>query len=172
MEAKERREKLINILEQSQKPISGSKLAEQLGVSRQVIVQDIALLRASNEKIFSTNKGYLLYRQQSTKLSRSYLVKHSTQEIEEELCLIVDLGGRILDVGVSHGVYGNISTDLIINNRHDVYKFVEKLEAGKVKPLKELTGDIHLHTVEADSEEILDNIEKALRKKGLLYEEF
>src|SRR5690554_4631292 len=120
MEAKERREKLINILEQSQKPISGSKLAEQLGVSRQVIVQDIALLRASNEKIFSTNKGYLLYRQQSTKLSRSYLVKHSTQEIEEELCLIVDLGGRILDVGVSHGVYGNISTDLIINNRHDV----------------------------------------------------
>ena len=172
MEGKERREKLINILEESFEPISGSELARQLSVSRQVIVQDIALLRASSKKIISTNKGYIIYRQQSTKLSRSYLVKHSTQEIEEELCLIVDLGGRILDVGVSHGVYGNISTDLIINNRYDVYKFVEKLKAGKLKPLKELTGDIHIHTLEADSQETLDNIEEALRKKGLLYEEF
>lgn len=171
MDGNERRERLIAILEESLDPISGSELADRFNVSRQVIVQDIALLRASNNKIISTNKGYILYKQQTNKLSRSFLVKHSTQEIEEELCLIVDSGGRILDVAVSHGVYGNISTDLIINNRDDVYEFVDKLKTGKVKPLKELTNDVHIHTVEADSEKILDNIEEALRKKGLLYEE-
>ena len=171
MDAKERREKLAKILKKSNKPIPGSELARQLGVSRQVIVQDIALLRAGKKEIISTNKGYLLFKAESNKFTRSFLVKHTTEQIEEELCLMVDKGGRILDVGVSHGVYGNISTDLIINNRQDVYDFIEKLKKGKLTPLKELTGDVHLHTVEADTEEILDNIEEALRKKGLLYNE-
>lgn len=172
MDSKERREKLIQILENSYKPVSGSELAKELGVSRQVIVQDIALLRAVDEKILSTNKGYILFKEYPNKVTRSFLVKHSTEQIEEELCLIVDMGGRILDVGVSHGIYGKISTELIINNRQDVYEFVEKLKSGKVTPLKELTGDIHVHTVEADSVDILDHIEGALNKNNYLYREF
>jgi|SRR5690554_5448721 transcriptional regulator of NAD metabolism len=172
MDSKERRKRLIQILENSYKPISGSKLAKELGVSRQVIVQDVALLRASDENIISTNKGYILFKEYPNKVTRSFLVKHSTEEIEDELCLIVDMGGRILDVGVSHGIYGNISTELIINNRQDVYEFVKRLKSGKITPLKELTGDIHVHTVEADSEAILDNIEEALNRKGFLYKEY
>ncbi|NLJ91042.1 MAG: transcription repressor NadR [Clostridiales bacterium] len=171
MDSRERRNKLIQILENSYKPISGSELAKKLGVSRQVIVQDVALLRAADADIISTNKGYVLFKEYPNKVTRSFLVKHSTQEIEEELCLIIDRGGRILDVGVSHGIYGNISTELIINNRQDVYEFVARLKSGKVTPLKELTGDIHVHTVEADSEEILDKIEAALAEKGYLYKE-
>ncbi len=169
MGANERREKLINILKASTRPISGSNLAKELGVSRQVIVQDVALLRASDYRIISTNKGYLLFNKHPSKYRRSFIVKHSTQEIEEELCLIVDMGGRVLDVAVSHDLYGDISTNLIINNRMDVYEFVEKLDKGKVMPLKELTDDIHIHNVEADSEEMLDNIERALDKRGILY---
>lgn len=171
MDSRKRREELFKILERSKEPISGSELAKRLGVSRQVIVQDIALLRASNEQIMSTNKGYLIFKQKSNKFTRTFHVKHSTEDIEKELCLMVDMGGRILDVGVSHGIYGSISTELIINNRRDVYDFVDKLKQGKIKPLKELTGDIHLHKVEADSEEILDNIEEALHCKGLLHKD-
>lgn len=171
MGSRERREKLLSILEKSNKPISGSELAKELGVSRQVIVQDVALLRASDEDIIATNKGYVLYKEKPNSFTRSFLVKHTNEEIEEELCLIVDLGGKILDVGVYHDIYGNISTDLIINNRQDVYDFVKKLKNGKVTPLKRLTKDVHLHNIKADSKEILDNIERALDEKGLLYKE-
>jgi uncharacterized protein len=170
MEGQERRENLIEILRQSKEPISGSSLAKELKVSRQVIVQDIALLRATDKRILSTNKGYLLFRQESKGFQRSFLVKHTTEQIEEELCTIVDQGGRILDVSVTHDIYGDISTSLIIKNRQDVYDFIAQLKKGETKPLKELTGDVHLHAVEADTEEILDNVEDALRKRKLLYE--
>lgn len=170
MEGQERRGKIIVILEKSNKPISGSELAKQLEVSRQIIVQDIALLRAAGSQIMSTNRGYVLFEQkEASKFTRRFLMKHFTDQIEEELCTIVDQGGRILDVGVSHGIYGNISTELIINNRQDVYEFVEKIDNGKITPLKKLTGGVHIHTVEADTEEILDKVEKELNKKGLLY---
>ncbi len=168
MEGKNRREKLIELLTTSKEPLSGSELAKILGVSRQVIVQDIALIRANNKNILSTNKGYLLYVQEPQKYNRCYLVKHTTEQIEEELCAIVDNGGKVLDVIVMHDIYGQIETDLIINNRQDVYDFVKKIQERKTTPLKELTDGIHLHTVEADSEEILDRIEKVLLDKNFL----
>lgn len=169
MEGVERREKLIAILKNSKdEPISGTELAKQLGVSRQVIVQDIALLRAVNKNILSTTKGYLLYYQEAEKVNRCFMVKHTTDQIEDELCAIVDHGGKVLDVIVIHHIYGEIRTDLILSNRKDVYDFVKKVNDKQTVPLKELTDGTHLHTVEADSEEILDNIEQALREKGYL----
>lgn len=168
MEGKERREKIIEILMKQSDPISGTELSKSLGVSRQVIVQDIALLRAVNKNILSTTKGYILYYQEKQKVNRCFLVKHTTEEIEDELCTIVDHGGKVLDVIVSHEIYGQIVTDLIIVTRQDVYDFVEKVKRKKTVPLKELTDSIHLHTVEAESEEILDNIEKALERKKYL----
>ncbi|BCN32913.1 transcription repressor NadR [Anaeromicropila herbilytica] len=168
MEGKERREKILEILKTSTRPISGSELSKQLGVSRQIIVQDIALLRAVNKNILSTTKGYVLYYQEKEKVNRCYLVKHTTDEIEDELCTIVDFGGKILDVIVSHEIYGQIVTDLIISTRQEVYEFVNKIKTKKTVPLKELADGVHLHTVEADSEEILDRIEQALKNKGYL----
>lgn len=169
MEGVERREKLIAILKnRKEEPISGTELAKQLGVSRQVIVQDIALLRAVNKNILSTTKGYLLYYQEARKVNRCFMVKHSTDQIEEELCIIVDHGGKVLDVIVMHDIYGEIRTDLIMSSRKDVYDFVKKVNDKQTVPLKELTDGTHLHTVEADSENILDEIEQELREKGFL----
>lgn len=169
MEGVERREKLIAILKnRKEEPISGTELAKQLGVSRQVIVQDIALLRAVNKNILSTTKGYLLYYQEARKVNRCFMVKHSTDHIEEELCIIVDHGGKVLDVIVMHDIYGEIRTDLIMSSRKDVYDFVKKVNDKQTVPLKELTDGTHLHTVEADNEDILDDIEKELREKGFL----
>lgn len=168
MEGNVRRENLIKILKSRPDPISGSELAKLLGVSRQVIVQDIALLRASDYNLLSTTKGYLLYQSDNPRVKRVYRVKHTTEQIEDELCTIVDNGGKILDVLVVHEIYGEIATPLIIRNRNDVYDFVKKVNEKKIVPLKELTAGVHLHTIEADTEETLDRIEKALKEKNYL----
>lgn len=168
MEGNTRRENLIKILKTRPDPISGSELAKLLGVSRQVIVQDIALLRASDYNLLSTTKGYLLYQSDNPRVKRVYRVKHTTEQIEDELCTIVDNGGKILDVLVVHEIYGEIATPLIIRNRNDVYDFVKKVKEKQIVPLKELTAGVHLHTIEADTEETLDRIEKALKEKNYL----
>lgn len=168
MDGNTRREKLIQIIKKLTKPISGGELAQMLGVSRQVIVQDIALLRASDFNIISTTKGYLLYQIEDTKFQRIIHVKHSTEEIEDELCTIVDNGGKVLDVHVIHEIYGQIETELIIRNRNDVYDFVQQVKDKKIVPLKELTAGTHHHTIEADNEETLSRVVDALREKNYL----
>lgn len=168
MEGQDRRNELTKILEETKEPVSGTELAKRLGVSRQVIVQDIALLRAVNKNILSTTKGYLIYKQDKQKVNRCFATRHTTEEIEDELNTIVDNGGKVLDVIVMHDLYGEISVDLIIKNRRDVADFVEKVKAKRTVPLKDLTNGTHLHTVEADSEEILDQIERALKEKNYL----
>jgi hypothetical protein len=168
MEGQERRDELVKILENNNEPVSGTELAKRLGVSRQVIVQDIALLRAVNKDILSTTKGYIIYHREEQKKNRCFLVKHTTDEIEDELCTIVDNGGKVINVIVTHEIYGEIAADLIIKNRQDVYDFVQKVKEKKTVPLKELADGVHLHTVEADSEEILDRIENALHEKNYL----
>lgn len=168
MEGEARREKLIEILKSSSVPVSGSMLSKKLGVSRQVIVQDIALLRAVNKNILSTTKGYILYSHDDKKCNRTYLVKHTNAQIRDELYTMVDCGGQVLDVIVEHDVYGTITVDLILKNRLDVDEFIDKLESSKAGPLNKLTNGVHIHTVEADNEDILDKIEIKLREKGYL----
>jgi len=168
MEGNKRRELLVKILKEAAEPVSGGELSRQLGVSRQVIVQDIALLRVSDINIFATTKGYLIYQTDQNRVKRIFKVKHSTEQIEDELCTIVDAGGKILDVQVKHEIYGEIGTELIIRNRQDVYDFVSKVRSNKIVPLKELTDGIHQHTVEAETEAALDRIEQALKDKNYL----
>ena len=170
MEGKNRREKLISILQEADAPVSGTELAKLLGVSRQVIVQDIALLRAVDKNILSTNKGYILYvpEQGHDRVKRSFAVSHTKEQIQDELYTIVDYGGKVLDVVVEHDIYGQIMVDLILCNRLDVDEFVERIEHSKSRPLKVLTEGEHCHTVEADSEKVLDKIEEKLREKGYL----
>lgn len=168
MEGNERRQKIISLLQSGEEAISGTKLSKLLCVSRQVIVQDIALLRAADYPIIATTKGYLLQDGGKAVYTREFTVKHTTAEIEDELNTIVDNGGRVLNVCVSHSMYGEIETELIITSRRDVKAFVDKLQASRVMPLKELTDDIHVHKVEAPSEQILKDIEAALREKKYL----
>lgn len=168
MDGKQRREKIMELLTSTMDAMSGTALAKHLGVSRQVVVQDIALLRATNKNIISTTRGYMLYVSEEKKPKRCFLVKHTTDQIEDELCSIVDNGGKVLDVIVMHDIYGQIQTDLILTNRQEVVEFVKKIQTEKMVPLKALTDGIHLHTVEADSEAVLDRIEEELREKKYL----
>lgn len=170
MDGDTRRIKILEILNHEEQPIPGNELAKRMSVSRQVIVQDIALLRAVNKNILSTNKGYVLYSgiEKAPKYRRIMKVRHEVEEIADELYTIVDFGGKVLDVVVEHEIYGQITVDLILANRQDVDEFVKNTKEKRTKPLNHLTEGVHFHTVEADSEEILDNVERNLEKKGYL----
>ena len=172
-EGGKRREGILSLLEDTNMPLSGTELARHFNVSRQVIVQDIALLRAEDKKILSTYRGYVLDRESEKKRKciRVFCVCHSTKDTQDELQTIVDYGGHVLDVAVDHPLYGQIRADLIINNRLDVAEFIDRMNRYNALPLKVLTGDYHYHTVTAESEKNLDFIEQELRKKGYLKEE-
>ena len=166
MNGEQRRQKIVQMLKTGNKPLSGSALAESFSVSRQVIVQDIALLRANGMDILSTNRGYLL--QNEAGVSRVFKVRHEDDEVEQEMNLIVDLGGRIEDVFVYHKVYDVLRAEMNICSRMDVKKYVEKIASGKSSLLKNVTSGYHYHTVTAEREEILDMIQEELEKCGFL----
>lgn len=166
MNVTERRKGILQILSSSDKPVSGMSLAKQLEVSRQIIVQDIALLRANGNDILSTNQGYLLQRQQNA--SRVFKLIHSDSEVEEELSIIVDMGGMVQDVFVYHKVYGVVKAEMNIRSRLDVHNYMKDIAFGKSSLLKNITSGYHYHTVIADSEKTLDLIQECLQGKGFL----
>lgn len=164
----ERRKILLSRMQQSQTPISGSALGKETGVSRQVVVQDIALLRTEGYPILSTTRGYCLERADQSQRVRIFKVCHTDEQVEDELNAIVDLGGTVLDVMVNHRAYGKMTASLNIRSRRDVHVFVDNIRSGKSAPLLTVTSGYHFHTVAADSETILDEIEEMLRQKGYL----
>ena len=170
MTGTERRKKIIEMMRNSSNPMSGTTLAEKTGVSRQVVVQDIALLRSEGNLISATTKGYIL--ENTGKNIRLFKVCHDNERTEEELNMIVDMGGIILDVVVNHKVYGKLSAPLKIKSRRDVQKFMERLNTGKSTPLLNITSGYHFHHVYAENDEILDEIEEMLREKDFLCEIF
>lgn len=170
--AEDRRTRLLRLLQEQGAPLSGTALAKALGVTRQIIVQDIALIRAENHNILSTNKGYL-YRDasaESTQPKRVIHVRHSTEQVLDEFLTVLDLGGTVLDVAVEHEIYGQIRADLLIETPQDAREFVDRLSRCRDNPLKVLTDDCHYHTITAPAEKLLDLIEAALRAKGMLLE--
>lgn len=166
MKSAERREQILEILSGSSKAVSGKELAARLGVSRQVIVQDIALLRANGENIYSTNLGYLCPVQRS--VSRVFKTCHTDEQVAEELQLIVDCGAAVKDVFVYHKVYGVIRAELNIRSRVDIENFLAELASGRSSLLKNITSDFHYHTVIADSETMLDIVQEKLLQHGFL----
>ena len=160
MSGEERRGKIIQALKNSDKAVSATTLAKEFDVSRQVIVQDVALLRANGKNIFSTNRGYLIQEDEET--TRVFKVQHEDDEVEKELTTIVDLGGTVEDVFVYHKVYG------VLRARMDIRNYMEEIRSGKSSLLKNVTSGYHYHTVRAERVEILDMIQEELQKKGLL----
>lgn len=170
MTGEARRNHILNMLKEQDSPLSGTALANEFCVSRQVIVQDIALMRAENHDILSTNRGYL-YRREETEPSmpkRVFFVRHSTEQVLEEFLTVTELGGKVLDVVVEHEIYGQIRVDLLIENSRDAREFHEKMSQSKDNPLMVLTDDRHYHTVAAPSEKLLDLIAQELDQKGFL----
>ncbi len=166
MSGAERRERIIKKLQKSDKPVSGSAFARDLQVSRQVIVQDIALLRASGYEIMSANRGYILM--QEDKSSRVFKVHHTEDEVEDELNLFVDYGGYVRDVFIYHKVYGLVRVPLNIRSRLEVGRYMDNIRSGQSRPLSGATSGYHYHTVEAESEEVLDLIQRKLDEVGFL----
>lgn len=166
MNGNERRTEILKLLTESQGPVSGVSLARQLSVSRQIIVQDIALLRAAGNDILSMNQGYMI--QSKPKLSRVFKVIHKEQDVEEELNTVVDFGGIVKDVFVYHKAYGVLRAEMNIRSRLDIENFVEKIKSGKSNLLMNVTSGYHYHTVMADSVQLLDIIQDKLREKGFL----
>lgn len=168
MTGTERRKKILSMLRNSSVPLSGGALGKETGVSRQVVVQDIALLRTEGHVIVATARGYLMDEPKDTiRLFKTY---HTNERTEEELQTIVDLGGCVVDVMVNHRVYGKMSAALNIKNRRDVQNFMKQLKMGKSTPLLNVTSGYHFHHVSAESEEILDEIGEALKEKEFLAE--
>lgn len=166
-----RRNAIVSYLQRQTAPVSGTELAKQFGVSRQSIVQDIALLRAENQNIVSTNKGYVIYQHPQKKrgdFTDVITVNHSADQTLEEMYSIVDYGGTMLDVFIDHDLYSQIRVDLVINDREDAEEFCEKMKLSKSKPLKELTEGHHYHTIAAPSKKALELIRGELQEKGIL----
>jgi len=169
MSGAERRENIIQIILGSSSPVPAKRLADEFDVSRQVIVQDIALIRAEGFDILATNRGYMLFEDASEK-SRVYKVSHSDEEMEDELCSIIDLGARVENTMVNHSVYGHIEAPLKISSRRDISNFLNRLAHSKSAPLKNTTSGYHYHKICANDESTLDEVEKVLREKGYLVE--
>ena len=170
MKAKERRNNIKNLLINSSNTIKGQELAEKLGVTRQVIVKDIALLRAEGKKIIATPEGYLVTKNQENLITKIIAVSHNVEDIQDELETVIKFGGIVKDVVVEHSVYGEIKAMIMIKSLYDVHNFMKKINKGKGEPLLVLTGGIHLHTICADNDEIMDNILSELKnKKYLIY---
>ena len=163
-----RRSEILEILINAKEPVSGSELSRRLGVSRQVIVTDIALLRANHPDLIATSAGYVMIK--SSSICRIFKVNHTDEQTEDELNIMVELGGTVVDVYVEHKVYGTISAPLNIKCRRDVENFINDLKSGVSTPLKNITKGYHYHTVEARSTEILDEIQHKLEERKYLIE--
>ncbi len=169
MKADNRRKEIVSLLMSEQNPTSGTALAKRFGVSRQIIVQDISVLKAAGFQIISTHSGYLIHR--TPLAEKVFKVRHTSGQTEDELNLIVELGGTVADVFVWHKVYGKVEARLNISSRFHVKQFLEGIRSGKSKELMNITDGYHYHTVRAESENVLEQIEEALTDKGYLVPE-
>ena len=182
-----RRKSLLSALRVSTQPLAGGALAEQLGVSRQIIVQDIALLRETGVNIVATTKGYVLAgeptpggeneatedapnseKPDDEPFSRTFKVHHSVEQTQDELQTIVAAGGRVKNVSISHRAYGRVTAPLNIATTDDIARFISDIESGKSSPLCTATSGYHYHLIAADSERALEAIGRALAEKGYL----
>ena len=162
MNTAQRRTEILKLLHQAEKPVAARALAAQFGVSRQVIVQDMAVIRASTPGILSTTKGYVLQQDKDSACTREFKVRHGQEQAAEELNLIVDCGGRVKNISISHRVYGRVSAEM------DANEFVQAINSSHSTVLSSATSGYHYHLVEAASQERLDLIGEQLEKAGFL----
>ena len=169
MNAQQRRAHILERLEQSAQPVSATALAGELGVSRQIIVGDVALLRAGGADITATPRGYVMQRSPAG-LLRQIVCRHSASGMEAELNAMVDNGCTVLDVIVDHPVYGQLTGPLQLSSRYDVQQFLDRCAQSDARPLSDLTEGIHLHTISCPDEASWQRVLDALRRIHILIE--
>lgn len=164
-----RRELIIEWLQTSEDPLTGSELAKRTNVSRQVIVQDISILKAKKHPILATAQGYIYVQTESpSRANRIIACKHSPSDTKEELFLLVDHGVTVRQVMVEHAIYGEITASLMLSTRHDVEQFCTHVQNTQSALLSELTNGVHLHLIEANTNDQLDKAVDALNEKGFI----
>ncbi|TMN23227.1 transcription repressor NadR [Lentibacillus cibarius] len=168
----DRRNLILSWLKQDSQPFSGKVLAEKTNVSRQAIVQDISLLKARGEPIIATSRGYVYYtdNKNPTAFTRVIAVCHQLEDTATELYTLVDHGVKIRNVMVEHPIYGDLTGSLMIKNRLDADAFLQKLHQTDATLLSKLTSGVHLHTIEADTQEQLEKACDALKTESILLE--
>ncbi len=167
METEQRRKALLDCLVSTQVPVKGQELAEKLQVSRQVIVQDIAILRARGTQVVATPAGYLVLQQSHTLIKVIECSHESTVDVmQQELELIIKYGAKVIDVILEHPVYGEIRAVLNLKTQYDIMQFIEKTKANH-QPLSVLTQGVHFHTIEVESEVMFEQIKAALVEHGI-----
>lgn len=167
MDSKKRREDIFLRLTKSNKPIKGIEFASIYNVTRQIIVKDIALLRAEGNKIISTPDGYMVVKKEN-KFRSLVVVSHDESRMKEELEVIIKYGGSVEDVIIEHPLYGDIRATLMIKNLNDLNKFIYKYNNNKTNLLSLLTNGIHIHTISCDSEENIELIKNELNERGFI----
>ena len=167
MEAASRRQAILDRLRTADRPVSASALAAGLNVSRQIIVGDIALLRAGGAEISATPRGYVLPRA-TDGITRTIACRHTLAQTGQELDILVDNGCTVLDVIVEHPVYGQLTGQLQISSRDDVEQFLARIRDSDAAPLSMLTGGLHLHTLCCPNEDAYTRACAALKAAGLL----
>ena len=169
----ERREWIFSFFQEQSEPVTGTKLASLANVSRQVIVNDITLLKATNAPIISTSQGYLIMpsNEKSSYVQKRVACHHQSKDSEDELLTLVDGGVTVENVTIEHPVYGEFTSSIMVSNRHDVEMFLQKVKKTEASFLLELTSGIHLHLLSAETEEILNRGIEAIRKKGYVIED-
>ena len=168
MNAEKRRERIVELLKKEERPISASALAKEFGVSRQVIVGDVALLRATGELITSTARGYVLEKAEENVIYEVLFCKHSIEDTEKELNLIVDYGGEVMNTMIEHPIYGTITASLKLKDRYEVKEFIKKQQKYGSGFMSQMTGGYHAHMVRCHSKEALERIKNALRQEEIL----
>lgn len=162
-----RRERILEYLKAADQPLSATALARRLSVSRQIIVGDVALLRAAGESITATPRGYVLERSRAG-VVRRVACQHRSEDMERELTLMVDQGCIVENVIVEHPVYGQLTGLLELSSRYDVAQFIRKVEQNAARPLSLLTDGIHLHTLRCPDQAAFDRAAAALEREGFL----
>jgi transcriptional regulator of NAD metabolism len=170
-ERRARQQRLRELLRAAERPIPGGELASRLGVSRQAVVQDVAVLRAAGEPIVATARGYLLAPAVADGTCEAVVqVRHRPEEAGRELLALVDAGARVVDVVVEHPLYGELRGMLLLASRADVCEWLQRAEQTRAHMLSELTDGCHLHTLQARGPEVLERAQAALRALGFLVE--
>jgi len=163
----QRRKEILDAIGKSEAALSASALAERFNVSRQIIVGDIALLRAGGADITATARGYMPAR--AAGLIKTIVCVHTLDGMRDELNVIVDNGCTALDVAVEHPIYGEIRGGLNISSRFEVEEFMEKLQTREAAPLSALTGGVHLHGISCPDESAFERVNAQLEKLGILF---
>lgn len=171
MLGEQRRQQLLQLLKKNDSPITGTELAQFANVSRQVIVNDMNLLKAKNEPIISTSQGYYYFQKiEESLLEKKIVCNHSAEDAKAELYAIVDCGVTVNNVIVEHPIYGEITARLLFSNRLDVDQFIEQVKQHQAGMLSSLTDGTHIHVISAATEEQLQCAIESLRAKGFLVE--